>query len=141
MMPPGQPPGPFGPPPGGGLPPGAPYRPVPDGAPPPLPAWVPILAVLALPPNLLGLVLGLTALAKRGQAGLVGMWIVGTAPVFVPLAVVLSLKVGKYKPQWHWAPRWLLGSHIAAGVVGWAAIFLALIGVGLVVAACGGCRR
>ncbi len=139
--PPGHPPpGSYGSPPGG-FPPQGPYR-APDGGPPKEPArWVTPLLVFATPGNLGWLVAVSFSLSTQVfRQNPIACVISALVPHAIFTAVFTALLTNA-RPQWSRARRIVAASYLTSGLAGWVGFVLIVLGVGLVAAACGGCRR
>lgn len=156
-FPPGNgPPGAFGPPSGYGPPPG--YGPPsgfgppsgygPPGGPPQGPdgpvargKWVTPLMVVAIPGNiawLAGVVFFCSTPSFKHDAG--AMLCAGLVPHALFTALFTFL-LGRARPQWSLPKRIAAGSYLTSGISGVIGVVLSVLAVGLVAAACGGCRR
>ena len=137
-----QPPGGYGPPPGGHSPQG-PYRIQEAPPPPPAPGrWVVPALVVAGPGNLVWLVgFSLNLNAFRSSPSSAMVWFAAALVPHVIFTALFTYALSSARPGWSRGKRIAAGSYLTSGLGGTLALVLGVLAAGLLAAACGGSKR
>ncbi len=126
---------PFPPPPQGG-----PYREGGPTPPRPQPGWMAPAFIIAGLGNVPWLVGAVWLVSQVGHGSNGAMLAIGLV-VHAFFTAVFALALRSARPDWSTAKLVAFGSFLASGFGGAVGTLLAVVGVGLLAAACGGCRR
>lgn len=137
-----QPPGGYGPPPNG-YPPQGPYRIQEAPPPPPSPGrWVVPALVIAGPGNLVWLVgLGINLNLFRSSPSSAFTWLAAGIVPHALFTALFAYALSSARPGWSRGKRIVVGSYLTSGLAGMVTLVLGVLAVGLLAAACGGCKR
>ena len=149
-QPPGYPPhgngppgyGPPGyPPPPGGFSPQGPYRAPEAGPPKPTGGWVTPGLLLSVPGNIGWLIaVSFVCSTQTFRQNPVAVVLAALVP-HVLFTSLFAAALSSARPQWSRPTRIVAGSFLTSGLAGWVGFIVTVLTVGLVAAACGGCRR